>query len=594
MLERNSVALDVVEADGAPKTEDDMSIRMKKYLSILVTVILVAVLCGPVMGRGRLANSGRDGLRFYTIDKILRLKDDQIDIGTAALLLSRKWSNAKSVHRYRGKLDDMAADILKQLKKKGITRVDYRAVAVINDYLYNEIGFRSIATADDPEDLFLHNVLDTRRGYCLSLSVLYLAIAERIGLELHGVVVPGHFFVRYDDGKKRFNIETTSMGRTAPDSHYIEKFKAPKRTDSLYMANLTKRQTLGCFFNNLGNSYSTVGDIDNAQLELERAVRVNPALAEAHTNLGNIYLKKGWSRDAISHYLTALKISDSDPKTHNNLANAYGYVGQFAQAVSQYRKAIELQPDFVDAYRNLAGTYLRNGQMKKAIAELKHALRLKHDDSDSFLLLGDVYQRMKDYNAAIHQYTRAAQLAPQSTSAHTNLAYCYYNTDRFDTAVSHFGRAIQLDPSNTGAYFGLALTYNGLGLTDNEIDVYRELLTIEPGITAALQNLGNAYVVLELYEDAAEQYRRAIQLEPNDSGLYYNLGVAYANLEYYEDAAGEYLAAIGIDGRNAPAHNAAAISFYMLKDYDSARYHARIAKELGFDVQKELLDALGK
>ncbi len=119
-------------------------------------------------------------------------------------------------------------------------------------------------------------------------------------------------------------------------------------------------------------------------------------------------------------------------------------------------------------------------------------------------------------------------------------------------------------------------------------------MTIETGIAAALQNLGNAYVALELYEDAVEQYRRAIQLEPNDSGLHYNLGVAYANLEYYEDAAGEYLAAIELDGRNASAHNAAAISFYMLKDYDSARYHARIAKELGFDVQKELLDALGK
>ncbi len=569
-------------------------VRMKKYLSILVTAILLAVLCGQVMGRRRLANTGKDGLRFFTIDRILRLKDDEIDIGTAALLLSRKWSNAKSVHRYRGKLDDMAEDILDRLKKKHIAKVDYRAVAFINDYLYNEMGFTSIATADNPDDLFLHNVLDTRRGYCLSLSVLYLAIAERIGLQLHGVVVPGHFFVRYDDGRKRFNIETTSMGRSASDSHYITKFKAPKRPDSLYMTNLTKRQTLGCFFNNLGNSYNTVGDIDNAQLELERAVRVNPALAEAHTNLGNIYLRKTWARDAIAHYLTALTISNSDPKTHNNLANAYGYIGEFAEAVSQYRKAIELQPDFVDAYRNLAGTYLRNGQLNNAITELKNALRLKHDDSDSFLLLGDVYQQMKDYNAAIYQYTRAAQLAPHLTSAHTNLAYCYYNTDRFDTAVGHFGRAIQVDPSNTGAYFGLALTYNKLGLTDNEIDVYRELLTIEPAISAALQNLGNAYLTLELYEDAAQEYHRAIQLDPGNSGLHYNLGVAYANLEYYEDAADEYLAAIEIDPQNASAHNAAAISFFMLKDYDSARYHARIAKELGFDVQKELLDALAK
>ena len=95
-------------------------------------------------------------------------------------------------------------------------------------------------------------------------------------------------------------------------------------------------------------------------------------------------------------------------------------------------------------------------------------------------------------------------------------------------------------------------------------------------------------------EDAARQYRRAIQLDMENSGLHYNLGVAYANLEDYENAAVEYIAAIDIDPHNAAAHNAAAITFYMLKDLDSARSHARTAKELGFDVQKELLDTLGE
>ncbi|GAI69689.1 unnamed protein product, partial [marine sediment metagenome] len=91
---------------------------------------------------------------------------------------------------------------------------------------------------------------------------------ERLGLPLYGVVVPGHFFVRYDDGQVRFNIETTSKGGSAPDEHYINKFKVPIGNISIYMKNLDKIHTLGCFCNNLGNSYDDIGNMDSALLAL--------------------------------------------------------------------------------------------------------------------------------------------------------------------------------------------------------------------------------------------------------------------------------------------------------------------------------------
>ena len=56
------------------------------------------------------------------------------------------------------------------------------SIGEINKYLFEELNFRSVETADDPEDLFLHSVIDKKRGYCLSLSVLYLSIGERLGM----------------------------------------------------------------------------------------------------------------------------------------------------------------------------------------------------------------------------------------------------------------------------------------------------------------------------------------------------------------------------------------------------------------------------
>jgi protein O-GlcNAc transferase len=136
----------------------------------------------------------------------------------------------------------------------------------------------------------------------------------------------------------RFNIETTSNGGTAPDEHYINKFNVPRGSNGIYMKNLNKIQTLGCFFNNLGNSYKEVGNIDSSLLALERAVQINPTLSESRANLGNIYLEKGKVNDAINQYREALRINPHDAKTHNNMGNAYVDKDWLNYAVNEYHQ----------------------------------------------------------------------------------------------------------------------------------------------------------------------------------------------------------------------------------------------------------------
>ncbi|RKY14038.1 MAG: hypothetical protein DRP52_01125, partial [Planctomycetota bacterium] len=304
---------------------------------IFLPLIVLLTLVGTVES-ATLANCDKRGLRSYTIDGVLHLPDDEIDIGTAALILSREWGTQRTTHVYRRKIDTMAEAILSKLKKKHIP-LDYRAIGVINRYLFDELEFHSIDTAENPNDLFLHTVLEEKSGYCLSLSVLYLSISERLGLPVYGVVVPGHFFVRYDDGKHRFNIETTSNGASANDDHYLSKFKPPNAPKTLYMKNLTKKQTLGCFFNNLGNSYMEVGQTDKAFETLLRAVQINPLLSEANMNLGNVYLQKKMPLQAIEQYEKALTIISHDAKAMNNLASAHMQLADYPKAESYYKTA---------------------------------------------------------------------------------------------------------------------------------------------------------------------------------------------------------------------------------------------------------------
>src|SRR5260370_16921174 len=75
-------------------------------------------------------------------------------------------------------------------------------VASVNTFLFEEIGFRGNAqNYYDPRNSCLNWVLDQRTGIPITLSLVYLEIARRIGRPIAGIGLPGHFIVKYDDGK---------------------------------------------------------------------------------------------------------------------------------------------------------------------------------------------------------------------------------------------------------------------------------------------------------------------------------------------------------------------------------------------------------
>jgi len=526
--------------------------------------LLYILLCGLSVFSGEctlcladepLANDNLSGLYVRSIEQVLRLKPDQIDIGIAALIVSEAWSDMVAGRRYQQELDDMAIEIRSRLKTD---KPGANAIPVINAYLFDELKFKAIDKADDPEDLFLHSVMDRRRGYCLSLSILYLAIGERLGLPLYGVVVPGHFFVRYDDGRLRFNIETTSKGGTAKDDYYIKKFNVPRNGDTLYMVDLNKLQTLGCFFNNLGNVYNDVANYDQAMAALQCAVQINPMLAESRMNLGNIYLMKDRVDDAIVEYQQALKINPDDAKIHNNLGNAYQKRGWLGDALAEHTAAVRLDPKFVDAYRNLAATYRKLNNPAKAKTALLQAIELEPKNALLYCELADVYSQFDDCGEAIPRYEKA----------------------------------LALDLDLAEAYFGKGVCFGKLGQTGEEINAYRKALAINPNMLAALANLGNAYFAKGSYKEAIEKYQRAIQISPDDAKLYYNLGISYSGRGEYEKAVKAILKAVGLDPEMADAHYALAFAYYKMKDYNSAAKYIKMAEQLGTKIDPDLLKAI--
>ena len=84
---------------------------MKKIFSATICIL---VLTPALFARRQapLANEGKAGLYSRSIEHVLRLREDEVDLATAALIISEYWSEMVDGRRYLSRLDQIALEIL--------------------------------------------------------------------------------------------------------------------------------------------------------------------------------------------------------------------------------------------------------------------------------------------------------------------------------------------------------------------------------------------------------------------------------------------------------------------------------------------------
>ena len=68
---------------------------------------------------------------------------------------------------------------------------------LLNNFFYQELGFSgNFNDYYNPDNSYLHKVISTRRGIPISLAVIYIELAQQIGLDVKGISFPGHFLMK--------------------------------------------------------------------------------------------------------------------------------------------------------------------------------------------------------------------------------------------------------------------------------------------------------------------------------------------------------------------------------------------------------------
>ena len=197
----------------------------------------------------------------------------------AALLIGAWDFPERDVDIYREQLDSIASFAAPEVTRAvgGIGRA-----RAISDCLFERLGFCG-NTDDyyDPRNSFLADVLDRRTGIPISLSVLYLEVARRVGVLAQGVNFPGHFLVRVAIEDAWLFLDPFASGRTLTPADLEALLKKTTTPDAVLepavIAAASKRQILSRMLVNLAGIYGRHGDLVRSLDVLERLAVLEPS-----------------------------------------------------------------------------------------------------------------------------------------------------------------------------------------------------------------------------------------------------------------------------------------------------------------------------
>ena len=227
--------------------------------------------------------------------------DQQIPLAWAALVLARDEYPALDLAACQAQLGCVAASL-------GAAPTDdpLQTVRAINRVLYDEQGFSG--NQDDfydPRNSYLNDVLERRLGIPITLALLALDVAARIGLPLHGVSFPGHFLLGLDLDDGMLVLDPFHRGRSLDADELKARAKPHLGEDELDAAQLgdllspaSHRAIIGRMLRNLKALYHERDDLVRALRCTDRLVLLEPDAPGELRDRGLLYLQLGHHRGA--------------------------------------------------------------------------------------------------------------------------------------------------------------------------------------------------------------------------------------------------------------------------------------------------------
>lgn len=255
-------------------------------------------------------------------------------------------------------------------------------------------------------------------------------------------------------------------------------------------------------------------DWDKAMEQLEMAVQVNPADAEAHVYLGEGYGRRGDFQKMNEHYETAMNLLSAPGKSDQKLIDK----------VNNDRNRFWAQTF------NKGVDYVKRDSLQRAIDEFKNSILIDPSHTEGYKNVAYVNERMENFDGAVKAYEDVLQISPTDTVIMIHLGRLYMLTKQHEKTIELMDKVLALDPNNVDAISQKAMAYDYMGQSDKAFEAYEDALARRPDDPDLRFNFGRLYFMRDDYENAISQFDKVLELNPDDLESNVNIANSYLSL----------------------------------------------------------------
>ncbi|XP_006890641.1 PREDICTED: tetratricopeptide repeat protein 21A isoform X2 [Elephantulus edwardii] len=282
------------------------------------------------------------------------------------------------------------------------------------------------------------------------------------------------------------------------------------------------------------------GELENAQIMLQRCMELDPTSVDTHLLMAQVYLAQG--NFAMCSQCLELAVSHNfqvrdHPLYHFIKARALNKSGDYTEAIKTLKVIMKLPPRRAEEEgRKLRGPSLQPSERVSILLELVEALRLN----------GELHEATKVMQDAINEFSGTPEEV-RITIANVDLTLSKGNVD---LALSMLRSIGPKQPCYTEAKERMASIYLQIRKDVRlYIGCYRDLCENLPSPHTSLL-LGDALMNIQEPEKALEVYDEAYRKNPHDAALVSRIGQAYVKTHQYNKAINYYEAAQKISGQD--------------------------------------------
>lgn len=246
--------------------------------------------------------------------EIVSQEDAAISLAEAGLLIAVEEYPRLDVEFYLERLDYFA-DLARKRAAQSANAIDL--ITALNTTLFEELGFRgNRENYYDPRNSYLNEVIDRRTGIPITLTIVYIEVAKRIGFPVKGVGLPFHFIAKHESEDGDLFIDPFNagglLGSAGCDELITRMSGGGLELRPEHLEAVTNKQIVTRMLSNLLGVYSA-SDHRRALAAIERILLINPDSAAHIRDRGLLLAAVGDRTDAIAELERYLDLASNAP-----------------------------------------------------------------------------------------------------------------------------------------------------------------------------------------------------------------------------------------------------------------------------------------